>query len=268
MHLDDPAIHRLLIGDSTPESAVAREHLASCGECRTRLAAAEREDREIAGLLQKLDQPVPAISLPDLRAQAERRVPGNETRLARRTHSRHTWWRRAAAIVIALGLLRGAYAMPGSPLPKWIDAVVERVAKPAPTVPAPNPPAAAERSPAPAPASATGMSGIAVVPGPSLLIAFQQPAGEGEIQVSLVDATEVAVRAPIGAATFTSGTSRILVDQPISAAVFEVAIPRSAPRVEIQVDGRRIFLKEGSAITTATPAGAGASYVLPLVSAP
>jgi hypothetical protein len=226
---------------------------------------------EIAQHLQSLDQPAPAVTLAELKAQArqpEVAERASEGRVARARPRPYRWMRRAAAVLVALGLLRGAYAMPGSPLPKWVASVVERVTKPerpAPTPdPTPEPPAEAPAPPAPA----AGMSGIAVAPGPSLLILFQKPAGEGEIQVSLVDGAEVEVRAPSGAATFTSGADRILIDHPTSAAVFEISIPRAAPRVEIQVDGRRLFLKEGAAVTTATPAGSGANYVLPLISSP
>jgi len=273
MHLDEAAIQSLLIGEATPESAaLAREHLATCGECGDRWAAAEREALEIAELLEHLDQPVAAVNLEHLRARAREPEPVLRARsreLATTVKGRYRWLRQAAAILIALGLLRGAYAMPGSPLPKWVASVVERVTKPEGPVPAPDPaPRPDASAPAPAPMTETGMSGIAVAPGASLLIHFQQPAGEGEIQVTLVDGAEVQVRAPIGAATFTSGTDRILVDHPTSGAVFEVSIPRSAPRVEIQVDGRRVFLEEGGAVTTAAPAGAGANYILPLVAAP
>jgi hypothetical protein len=275
MHLDEAAIQSLLIGESAPESAAAaRAHLSACAECGARWAAAEQEALEIAAHLQNLDQPAPAVTLAELKAKARQPEVASEAplhaRVPRARPRSNRWMRQAAAVLVALGLLRGAYAMPGSPLPKWVASVVERVTKPARPAPAPDPdptPEPPAEAPAP-PAAAAGMSGIAVAPGPSLLILFQKPAGEGEIQVSLVDGAEVEVRAPSGAATFTSGANRILIDHPASAAVFEVSIPRAAPRVEIQVDGRRLFLKEGAAVTTATPAGAGANYVLPLISSP
>jgi hypothetical protein len=274
MHLDEAAIHNLLVGELSPESeAEARTHLSTCSECGARWAAAEREALEIAQHLQSLDQPAPAVTLAELKAKArppEVAARGSQGRVPRARPRPTRWLRRAAAVLVALGLLRGAYAMPGSPLPKWVASVVERVTKPERPAPAPDPtPEPLVETPAPPlPAAGAGMSGIAVAPGSSLLILFQKPAGEGEIQVSLVDGAEVEVRAPNGAASFTSGAGRILIDHPTSAAVFEVSIPRTAPRVEIQVDGRRLFLKEGAAVTTATPAGAGANYVLPLISSP
>jgi len=275
MHLDEAAIQSLLVGESSPErEEAARAHLSSCSECGARWAAAEREALEIAARLQSLDQPAPPVTLAELMAKARPPEAAPEARsqerVPRARQRPHRWLRRAAAVLVALGLLRGAYAMPGSPLPKWVASVVERVTKPERPAPAPDhtPEPPAESQSPPVPAVGSGMSGIAVAPGRSLLILFQKPAGEGEIQVSLVDGAEVEVRAPIGAASFTSQADRILIDHPTSAAVFEVSIPRAAPRVEIQVDGRRLFLKEGAAVTTATPAGAGANYVLPLISSP
>jgi hypothetical protein len=270
MHLDEAAIQSLLIGEATPESAaLASEHLATCGECGARWAAAEREAEEIAELFGSLDQPAAVVSLEHLRARAREPEPVLRPRsreLVPPVKGRYQWLRQAAAILIALGLLRGAYAMPGSPLPKWVASVVERVTKLERSAPAPDPtPGPDASAPAPAPMTETGMSGIAVAPGSLLLIRFRQPIGEGEIQVTLVDGAEVQVRAPSGAATFTSGTDRILVDHPTSA-TFEIQIPRAAPRVEIQIDGRRVFFKDGARITTATPAAAGGGYVLPLTS--
>ena len=95
------------------------------------------------------------------------------------------------------------------------------------------------------------------------MILFRAPSGEGEIQVTLTGGDEVRMRAPAGAATFTAGANQILVEHPTSA-LYEIEIPRAAPAVEIQVDGRRIFLKSGARVTAATPAIAPDEYILPL----
>jgi hypothetical protein len=250
MHLDEESIERLLDG-ALPSPVAARAHLAECADCRRQLAEASRETEEIDRLLTTVDHPLPRVTAEELMARAHRP--------ARR------WQRLAAGVAIALGIVGGAYAMPGSPLPKWVAGVIERVAGPsAPAMPesAPIEPANPS-SPIPPPAPAESMSGIAVRPGESLLILFRAPAGEGEIQVSLWDGSEVRLRAPAGAATFTAGAGRILVDHPISA-LYEIQIPRTAPAVEIQVDGRRLFRKAGERVTAATPAVSRDEYILPL----
>jgi hypothetical protein len=251
-HLDEEQIARLLAGE-LPESAVAaaRIHLAACADCSLRMTDATREGEEIDRLLATLDHPLPKVTPQFVMAHARRR--------GRR------WQRLAASLAIGLGLVGGAYAFPGSPLPGWVAAVIERVTGPsAPGDPdsAPLAPADPSSSP-PSPPAPEPMSGIVVKPGPSLLILFRAPAGEGEIQVSLTDGSEVRVRAPAGAGTFTAGADRILIEHPISAP-YEVQIPRTAPRVEIQVDGRQIFLKTGARVTAVTPAD-GDEYILPLI---
>lgn len=84
--------------------------------------------------------------------------------------------------------------------------------------------------------------------------------------MSLVAGPEVAVRGPVGAATFTSDVDRLVIDNRGSAASFEIAIPATAPRVEIRVGADRIFLKDGARVTTAGSARGRAPFLLPLAS--
>ncbi len=72
------------------------------------------------------------------------------------------------------------------------------------------------------------------------------------------------VRAPIGAASFTSAADRLVITNSGSGATFEIEIPRKAPRVEIRVAGHRIFLKDGSRVLTESLAENGNRYLLPL----
>jgi hypothetical protein len=82
--------------------------------------------------------------------------------------------------------------------------------------------------------------------------------------VSLTEGDEVTVRAPAGAASFTSAASRLLIDNARTGAAFEIEIPRAAPRVEIEIAGKRVFLKDGPRVVTDAAEEGGGRYTLPL----
>jgi hypothetical protein len=250
MHLDDERIERWMHGEMAPDTErSAREHLAACAECRARLAEAQREEREVHALLRGLDAPAPRV---DARAVIERARPRGAG-----------WARRAAAIAIAVGIAGAAYAVPGSPLRAFVVAVVERLGGGAERAPEPRR-RAPESAPPPAPAPAPGAGGIAVAAGSNLVIAFTSTQPDGVARVSLVEGADVVVRAPTGAATFTSDADRLTIDNADGAADFEIAIPHDAPRVEIQVDGRRLLVKEGPRMITSMPYDPRGLYILPL----
>jgi len=103
-----------------------------------------------------------------------------------------------------------------------------------------------------------------VIPGESLVILFEESQPEGRARITLGTGTQVVVRAPAGSATFTSQASRLVIGNEGAASTYDIEIPLKAPRVEVLVEGERIFLKQGQSITTAdTGAGTG-PYLLPL----
>ena len=81
---------------------------------------------------------------------------------------------------------------------------------------------------------------------------------------ALTAGAEVVVRAPAGSATFTSLASRLVIGNHGPAATFDIEIPRTAARVEVLVEGGRIFLKEGHNVTVSDSGGGTGPYVLPL----
>lgn len=185
----------------------------------------EQEDREVFALLRHLDHPPPQI---DAHAVAA---------LARRRRVSPVRW--AAVIALAVGVAGAAYAIPGSPLPAWVKAAADWMTGGPGGTPV-APPRVLEPE----------ISGIAVAPGQALVILFTSAQDEGRVRVSLTDGAEVRVRAPIGAATFTSDVDRLVINNQDPSATFEIEIPRAAPRVEIRVVGTPIYLKEGSRVTT------------------
>jgi hypothetical protein len=78
------------------------------------------------------------------------------------------------------------------------------------------------------------------------------------LSVRFVDRDEVVVHAPAGGASFTSGDARLLVQSSGASDTFTIEIPRNAPRVEIRVQERTVFLKDRDRVSTsgsADPAG-------------
>jgi hypothetical protein len=202
------------------------------------------DDEQINALLRHLDHAAPRISAADVVARA-----------ARPAFSRARRWTtkaKAASIIIALSVAGAAYAIPGSPVRAWVEAAVSRFTRrEAPGVQAP-----ARRD------SVTG--GIAVAPGLSLAIRFASWQATGHVRVLLTDDAEVAVTAHNGAATFSSGSERLDVDNRGSAATFEIRIPRGAPLVSIEVAGTSLFSRRGAHTESRATPDSGGTYVLSL----
>lgn len=182
----------------------------------------QREDAELFARLGALDHPVPRVDARAVIARAEQ---------TRRSPDYLRW---AAAIALGLGLAGAAYALPGSPLRAWVRALVHGAA-PGPTQPPDS-----------------GFAGIAVAPGQGLRVVFTARQTVTSADVILTDSAEVVVRALTGAATFTSGADRLVIENAGSGATFEIQIPRAAPRVEILVGETSILLKAGEHITVTT----------------
>ncbi|MGH7554915.1 MAG: anti-sigma factor family protein [Longimicrobiales bacterium] len=248
MHLDDERIQRLLHGELTPsDETFARAHAARCPDCRERVASAERVEMDMAALLRHLDHAPPRVSAHALALSA--------------STSRYHWARWAAGIVLAFGVAGAAYALPGSPIPQWVSSVIDRAGTSSDARVVPTDPATAQED--------DFVAGIAVAPGQALVILFASTQALGSANVSLSDGDQVEVRALNGAAKFTSeeDPDRLSIDNTGSSASYEILIPREAPRVEIRVAGRRVFLKEGSRMTSTPNTDARLPYTIPLTPA-
>jgi hypothetical protein len=201
------------------------------------------DDERINQLLRALDHPVPQVTADAIARRAARRPP------------RVRW---AAAVLLALGAAGAAFALPGSPLRRWVVAVAERWSgAPAPT--APRPSQEGDRGDAGA--------GIAVDPGAGLLVLFEAPAAGG-VRVNLADRSDVLVRAPRGHASFTSGGARLTIASRGVPDTFTVEIPRTAPRVEIRAGSSRLLLKQGERVMATVEPDSGGAYLLPLPESP
>jgi hypothetical protein len=244
MHLEDEQIQRLLHGElSRPVETSVREHVTGCTRCRDLVGEAEREETAVFALLRSIDHPAPRI---------------DAGAVASRARVRHVGWIRwAAGALLTLGLASAAYATPGSPVPGWVEAIARWVA--GDSAPEPDPGAGGGGD------GEAAVAGVAVVPGREFVILFTSRQAEGEARVSITDGASVLVRTLTGAATFTSDADRLVIDNRGPAATFEIQIPRTAPLVEIRVDGKRMFLKEGARVTAERSADPQGLYILPLV---
>ncbi len=240
-HLDIEQVARLLDGEVlTTTDRWTRTHVAECGECRERVALAERDAIEIRSLLTQADHDPPSVDARWVAAQARGRSTG--------------WQKWAAGIALVIGSAGLLYAAPGSPLRGWVAAAAHWITHRGPETPQPEANSVTPRSPA----------GIAVVPGERLVIFFEKAQLDGQARISLTAGAEVVVRAPAGSATFTSQASRLVIGNHGPAATFDIEIPRTATRVEVLVEGGRIFLKDGHNITIDDSIGGTEPYLLPL----
>ena len=201
-----------------------------------------RDQDDINALLRHLDHPGPPVTVEAIVARARGRRSG--------------WGRWAASILLLMGLGGVAYAFPGSPVPGWLHTVIVAFAG------THNPPAPSGPVPPPVPDAAA--AGIAVAPGSDFSILFSRASDSGQVRVSLTSGNDVVVRAPGGAATFTSDINRLVINNQPTSAVFEIEIPNRAPRVAIEVQGRRVFLKDRDEITATGATVSNRQYVLPL----
>jgi hypothetical protein len=197
---------------------------------------------DINALLRHLDHPSPPVSAEVIVARARGRKPG--------------WGRWAAGILLVTGLGGVAYAFPGSPVPRWLDAVADAIAGTR------NPPVPSDSVTPGVPGALA--AGVAVAPGSDFTILFSRTSDSGQIRITMTSEGDVIVRAPGGAATFTSDINRLVVNNQPGSAVFDIAIPGSAPRVAIQIQDRQVFLKDHDQVTVNGATVSSEPYVLPL----
>jgi len=245
MHIELERMQRFLHGELDPSAmAVVREHVAGCADCRQSLERATREEEEVLALLTTLDH-----SRPDLSASTLIHEPRRQ---------RGARWNRAALVpLLLLGAAGGAYAFPGLPVRGWVDALVDRIATVGP-VDTPSP----ASTTADASTDSTDPSGLWMEPGASTIIVFEPVRPGIVVRVVLFGGAEVRATATDGSATFTADGDRLVIDGTGTATRFEISIPRDAPRVEIRVGDRSLFLKNGDTVTAPAEADVTGAWLL------
>lgn len=247
MHLDAERIQRVLHGE-LPIAATAdvTAHLAGCTECRVAVSLARAQEEEMFALLGTIDHPRRTGDVRQVHAAVRRR--------------RAPPLRWAAGFVAAVGLAGVAYALPSSPLRRWLEAWRTPSSRPiAADVAEGVPERAGTRVP-----EGADLSGVSIAPGATALVAFSAVQSTGEARIELADVGDIEVRAPAGAVTFAAGASRLTIENSGTAVSYDILIPRAAPRVEIRVAGVRVWLKEGARVLSEYSPGPDGVVRIPL----
>jgi hypothetical protein len=184
---------------------------------------------EIHELLASIDHPVPPLSATAIAALAE-------TRARAATARRRTALRWAAAVLLTAGAAGVAVAAPGSPILRWVTALVAHVSGRGDR-PAATPAAQGGEQP-------RGMAGIAVLPGDSFTVIFAAVPAGGVALVSFSEREEILVQARPRAARFTTEPDRLRIEARSAADTFAIEIPRTAARVEVRAGSARLLLAE------------------------
>ena len=236
-HLDDGLLQALLDRELDAAAAgPARLHVESCAECRGRLKSLRQGAELLERVLPALDHALAPIPAEHVIARA--RGGGEQER-----HHRLRWAAVIALMVVGAGAL---YAVPGSPLRRWIDRLV--------------------RHPVEEKNAATGATaGIALPAGDRFRIVFAvTPSSAGTVTIRLTDDSIVEARRLDGTARFVAELEGLRIEMSGTTADIAIGIPRAAPWVEVSADGRRIFLKDGAHIVTAAAPDSLGRYMLVL----
>jgi len=144
MHVDEGLLQALLDGEVDQTAAAeARRHIDECSQCRGLLAELRGEDQWLEGVLRSIDHPVPRVPVETIATRA------------RRSRRPLRW---AAAIGLLLLAAGTAYALPGSPVRRWIDQLLgPEGAKSTESIP--------------------DVAGVALPPGQHFSIVFADPPG-------------------------------------------------------------------------------------------
>ncbi|MBC7894258.1 MAG: hypothetical protein H7066_02540 [Cytophagaceae bacterium] len=229
MHLNVEHIQRALHDEPLPDDVGL--HVATCEACRARVEEAREEEARVFAMLGALDQPVRLPTLQLVQSKAARRRWGGPLR-----------W--AAAFVLFASLGGVAYALPGSPVRRWVEAWRK----------GPEPVNATAPRAEPAP-GAVDPSGVSIAAGASVVVTFTEMQSEGEVSIALADVDDIAVEATSGGAQFDVGPAGLTIRNAGLTASYEMRVPRSAAHVEVRIGGVRVWVKDGARIASTPAAG-------------
>jgi hypothetical protein len=239
VHLSDGSLFALLDGELPPDAAAAAlSHLRECPACQERREALERERREIADLVGQLDHAPPPVTV-DMVV----------------TRALHFGARRGLlAAGLATLLIGSAAVVFATAIPRqWLARVFH-----------PHP---ASRAQEPSRASTTSTrSGVALVPGRTLILAFRAEQSSGSVRISFVSDSLVTVLALGDTVNYSVGTDAVTIgNDGRTTANYEIRVPQTLAHIRVRVGGRVIFTKNDSVVVSPVPRdGATGEYVIPI----
>lgn len=237
MHLDDGGIQALLHGELGADAERWERHAERCPVCRARLEEARADEAELSTALRSLDVPAPSLSADAVRALARGGLGAGP---------RWRPWRVAAGVALAIAAAGALYALPGSPLRRAVEGLRD------------SPPAAD----APAPTAAGHESGVALRIGSDFTVAFDSPGVADTVWVVVADDSLLSIRAD-RPASFRSRPDRLTVSGP-EGTRYRLLVPRDAPRVRIEADGRPLLEVRSGAPGRELPQDSEGARALPL----
>ena len=242
MHVSDEGLYALLDGELSPHAtAEIRAHLNRCPTCGHRWEELERQRREVAQLLGSLDCAPPQISPDALLARARTRPKRGRGLLA------------AGLATLLIGAVAVAFA--GSLPRQWLARLLPNLGSP--------------RVRQPSQLRSSRRSGIALVPGQALEVAFREAQAVGSISITLVADSQVTVRALGDTVGYSVGTDAVVIaNAGRTTASYEIVLPRSLPRVSVRVGRRVVFSKNDSEIVAPVSPDSASEYVIPFTALP
>lgn len=262
MHLTDDEVAALAHDRAETLHADRAAHGATCTACAARVDAAQHDDRETAALLRWLDHPVPAVSVDRVIEAAARERP---RRLTDRWQApgRRAFRPRLVAAALVVGAGAAAAALPNGPLHRVLAQALSQAVShafatgrpadvPTTTQPVPTPP---EIAPA---------TGIAIAAGTGVDVALQSWQRTGRLRIVFTDTGDASLVATGADATFSIRQGRIIVDNRGASSTFTLTLPRTVPRVRIQVDTSVVFRKGPTGIVARAWTRRGDEYELEL----
>lgn len=222
-HPDRESLRRFIDGELTDDDRLATAaHIDKCTECSDTLANVQREDAWVGSLLSTLDSPQ--------RIAASRFAP--RTRMP-------IWLRRAAVLFFLLSVAGAAWALPGSPLRRWLDDTAVDASN------ASTLDETANHAPAP-------HGGIEIPVDGAVQIAFMQRQSRGAIRVILSDSTGIVLTILGDDAGIDSRSEHsVVIDNRASSADYAIRVPHGAADLVIRVADRIVFRKTADQVVTA-----------------
>lgn len=243
-HLHDGLLQALLDREMAADAErETREHLAACPVCRERYAETRTASQTLASALALLDPPARDPAVIPLRPRSAVRRAGA--------------WRnpalaRAAAMLLTVAAAASA-TIPGSPVRDWLAAAVDGgadagdLSRPAPV--------AATSVADPAPTAAESGVRVAPLDGAFRVVVTDAAAG-AEISARLVedDRGGVFLAGDPADVRFATAPGSVRVSG-VGEGALRVEIPRAAAAASIEVNGRRVVVKDGDQLQLLVPPG-------------
>lgn len=237
-HLSDRQLARYLDGElSDIERGRFDRHLESCESCRRERSKLERASARLSSLIGDA-QMSESLRSADVR-------PAGWSSAASAESAGKGWGSRRIAAGVAILLVAGTAALPGSPVRPWLTGVVDRVAH---LVGAEGTDHAAERE-----------FGLEVRPVDAhVVVRIHRPAPDVQVEVRLVDDSLAGVWT--SGARLRSGPGLIEVVGPRSGVV-DVRIPRALSEARVFSDGRELLrIGGGRVVLPDSPPGSDQSF--------